>query len=246
MQVIFDNKDLVKALGLFLGDEVILDGKTYEVSPNPAASSQNVDFILKARGKFPSISMVDLVGKEFTIVNSGLLRPNKPLTLKETKHGYACAHDEGGCTEYDNWAEFMKDDFDIELNLPFRFDIDKEDDIFYLVIHCALQRHGTNLWHIRVNNLKQEDMTEVEEILRGYKINLAQIWKEVRIRKSYMLEPGELTSYKVGDKLIYDGTNATVISTKLFHHGYRYEIRDEDGDTFWVKEGDIGFPSLDR
>jgi hypothetical protein len=106
------------------------------------------------------------------------------VELKESNHSYYCeCYESPRMTKYESWNEFKENEkgYDLDYNLPFRFDIKQNEDTkeYYLELHHALQRHGCDQWHAVINNLREEDMAEIEEYLKECKKHLLDLWKEI-------------------------------------------------------------------
>lgn len=108
------------------------------------------------------------------------------LRLEETNHDYFC---ESGITDnaeiFECWQDFKEDglDYDFDYNLLFRFDILKDEDMncYVLELHHALQRRGIEQWHAVIQNIKKEDMPEIENYLRKAKKHLLKMWEEIDV-----------------------------------------------------------------
>lgn len=108
------------------------------------------------------------------------------MTLKDLAidHDYY-AHDSnyysneaGGV--YDTWKEFYEEfkDADVDLNLVYRWDIKKRDDVesYYMQIVIIGQRKGIYApW--RIDNVFEEDVPEILEYLRPHLEKLISIWQ---------------------------------------------------------------------
>lgn len=110
------------------------------------------------------------------------------MKLQETKHRYYCEiRETQRMTEYECWKDFKEDyeGCDWDYNFPFRFDINKSecDQEFYLTINHALQRHGCELWHVSVR-IVEEDMVEIEQLLKEIKQFVLQHWEEVGVKSA--------------------------------------------------------------
>lgn len=112
------------------------------------------------------------------------------LKLEQTNHQYYCECWETKRTsEYKSWQDFKEEEglnYDFDYNLLFRFDLNFHEDpedkyvgTYTLELHHALQRHGSEQWHAVIHNIKESDLSEIEQHLKKAKQHLLKMWKEI-------------------------------------------------------------------
>ena len=119
------------------------------------------------------------------------------MRSEETNHGYPCSlhrfcdcNDKGDAIEFENWKEYKQEvlesphKFDINLNLCFRFDLEKkldeneeETDEYELYLFFMKQRLGLYT-PIIINYVTEEDIPEIEGFLKQHWEYLKGLWKE--------------------------------------------------------------------
>ena len=114
---------------------------------------------------------------------------------KFTDHDYYCEVWESNRTsEYDSWENFKIEEglnYDLDYNLLFRYDIvhgidedGEKNDEMVLQLHHALQRHGYEMWHAVIHNIKDEDFDEINQFLEKAWKHLSNQWIEIN-NKNY-------------------------------------------------------------
>lgn len=113
------------------------------------------------------------------------------IELKRTTHPYYCeAYTTKFTQTYDSWLEF-KEAFNIEtidhdLNYVIRFDLckynmdeneAKRDDCYVLKLFYMQQRRGRFV-PVIINNIKQEDIEEINKYLKKCSEYIKTIWEE--------------------------------------------------------------------
>lgn len=92
---------------------------------------------------------------------------------------------------YDNWEDFKNEwdvftDFDVDLNLIFRWDIqknvddetDEELDSFRIIFFMIQQRKGI-FKVVEIENVNEEDLPEIQEFLNWHWLKLNKIWDPI-------------------------------------------------------------------
>lgn len=110
------------------------------------------------------------------------------LKLEQTNHEYYCeCWENNRHQEFQSWKEFKAElPYDKDYNLLFRFDLnyidDPEDDYYntyVLQLHHALQRHGSEQWHVVIHNIIEQDLEEINQFLKAAKKDLLILWQEI-------------------------------------------------------------------
>lgn len=125
------------------------------------------------------------------------------LKLEATEHSYYCSDtnyyvgnkygENFGLSEYETWEEFSEawdsENIDYDYSLLFRYDIknkydEKEDEEiegeYYLELFFILQRKGI-FKPVVILDLKEDDLSEVEKMLKDAKQHLFGLWEEVEV-----------------------------------------------------------------
>lgn len=84
--------------------------------------------------------------------------------------------------EYKSWEEFINtyNTSDHDLNHCFRFDLIEEEEGFVLYLFYILQRKGDFL-PVRVANIQEKDLREVEKYLQSCWDYLKKQWEEFSV-----------------------------------------------------------------
>lgn len=107
------------------------------------------------------------------------------LTLEKTKHKYYCSSYCGEFDEFESWQDFVDSGSTNKYPeyLLIRYDMYEENPkeggkCFYLDLYYAGQSEGI-IWHSYINNIKSEDLAEINDFLSEAKYQLLEMWNEV-------------------------------------------------------------------
>lgn len=110
----------------------------------------------------------------------------KNLTLKDlaVKHDYYASdsnyYSNDAANHYNTWADFYKEfhDADIDYNLVFRWDIDKDVDSgnYYMQVIIILQRKGIYM-PIHINYVDDKDAMQIKEFMQPHMEKIKNIWQ---------------------------------------------------------------------
>ncbi len=100
-----------------------------------------------------------------------------------TNHPYYCSESSSGFEEYDNLRDFLDEwsTVDIDMNLVFRFDIeraDEENDLPFAKIFIMHQRKGCYSMHI-VRNIMESEIKDLYEFLNKHYAYIIEMWRPI-------------------------------------------------------------------
>ena len=107
------------------------------------------------------------------------------LTLKDLAidHDYYASgtnyYDNDATQNYQTWADFLEEykDCDIDMNLVYRWDIDKRDksDRYYMQIIVIAQRKGIYV-PIQIQYVDETDVVSIVEFMKPHFEKLLKLW----------------------------------------------------------------------
>lgn len=117
------------------------------------------------------------------------------IKLEQTNHPYYCSdnnyYSNEASNSFDSWGEFKEDfapeNIDHDYNYVVRFDLNKYSDEdsenedcennYVLHLYYLQQRKG-NFLPVLINNIKEEDMDEINNYLKEYSNYIKSLWSE--------------------------------------------------------------------
>ena len=107
------------------------------------------------------------------------------MTLKDlaVKHDYYASdsnyYSESTTSTYDSWKEFysINKDYDIDMNLVYRWDINQDDDGEYSMLLVIIGQRKGLYRPVIINNILEENVEQIKEFLKPHFEKLISIWK---------------------------------------------------------------------
>lgn len=233
----FSNRQLLESMNLVFGDQFRMDGKEYEI-----ATYYDGPTVLYGYREIPGYQcepLIKLIDKDIELLSSGRRIEIPAMELRETNHSYCCGI-EGNAREHNSWAEFIDNSsVDPDLNFLYRFDIRKNDNgQYYIELHFVLQRHGSSVFHVVVNNLTPKDMPGVERYLSQRKAMISDLWREVPLTRGVGVDDSD-SRYTSGDWVLYNGSSCEILEVIKQPHQWCYHISNSRDIDVWTTEDNI-------